>query len=94
MRKGDDAKQDGISAGSRNDDNDVGGRSGRLYVRTGIGDRCSRPENTGDHGDEPGENQRRSRILRKLPTVSIHRRRMRAPASRRIRRIWMRFWRF
>ena len=35
-KNGDDAKQDGISAGSRNDDNDVGGRSGRLYVRTGI----------------------------------------------------------
>ncbi|RHO66987.1 DUF541 domain-containing protein [Clostridium sp. AF50-3] len=55
-KNGDDAKQDGISAGSRNDDNDVGGRSGRLYVRTGIGDGAVGGK-YGDHGDEPGENQ-------------------------------------
>lgn len=55
-KNGDDAKQDDISAGSRHDDNDVGGRSGRLYVRTGIGDGAVGGK-YGDHGDEPGENQ-------------------------------------
>ncbi|RHO87080.1 SIMPL domain-containing protein [Clostridium sp. AF37-7] len=55
-KNGDDAKQDGSSAGSRHDDNDVGGRSGRLYVRTGIGDGAVGGK-YGDHGDESGENQ-------------------------------------
>ena len=41
---------------NRHDDNDVGGRFGRLYVRTGIGDGAVGGK-YGDHGDEPGENQ-------------------------------------
>ena len=53
---GDDAKQDGISAGSRHDGNGVGGRSGGLCVRTGVGDSAVGGK-YGDHGDEPGENQ-------------------------------------